>query len=215
MSILVIDVGTSGVRAAIVRPDATVTAEHRHRGPALDAGPRAGRVRRRRHGRRRRSRSPDAAWPRAGPVDGVGIANQRASTIVWDRATGHAGRRRGSAGRTCAPSATAWSCRPRASGSPPTSRPPRPRTCSTRPTPTRHATSASARSTRGSSGTSPRAGSTPPTSPTPASPACSRPTRPAGTTPCSTARASPPARCPPSSTRAARSARPPPSPARP
>ena len=29
MSILVIDVGTSGVRAAIVRADATVTAEHR------------------------------------------------------------------------------------------------------------------------------------------------------------------------------------------
>ncbi len=29
MSILVIDVGTSGVRAAVVRPDASVTAEHR------------------------------------------------------------------------------------------------------------------------------------------------------------------------------------------
>ena len=28
------------------------------------------------------------ARPTGGPVDGVGIANQRASTIVWERATG-------------------------------------------------------------------------------------------------------------------------------
>ena len=51
------------------------------------------------------------AWPGAvlaegGPVDAVGIANQRASTIVWDRATGEPVGP-GSAGRTCARSATA------------------------------------------------------------------------------------------------------------
>ena len=50
-SVLVVDVGTSGVRAAIVRPDATVEHEHHVRAPARHAGARPGRVRRR------------AAWP--------------------------------------------------------------------------------------------------------------------------------------------------------
>jgi glycerol kinase len=86
-SILVVDVGTSGVRASIVRPDATV--EHEHRIPLLPDSPAAGLV------------EFDAACmadavlevARAsledgGPVAGVGIANQRASSIVWERATG-------------------------------------------------------------------------------------------------------------------------------
>ena len=88
MSILVVDVGTSGVRAAIVRPDATVTDVHyREVLPDLAAA-------------RASSSSTPRRWPSAaleaaraslaagGPVDAVGIANQRASTIVWDRATG-------------------------------------------------------------------------------------------------------------------------------
>lgn len=87
MSILVIDVGTSGLRAAVVRPDATIaTEEHR---PFLPETPEPGLV------------QFDAAaladlalelaqrvLAEAGPVDAVGITNQRASTIVWDRATG-------------------------------------------------------------------------------------------------------------------------------
>ena len=87
MSILVIDVGTSGLRAAIVRPDATIaTSQHRE---LLPDTPAAGLV------------EFDAALMAAtalevaravlaegGPVDAVGITNQRASTIVWDRATG-------------------------------------------------------------------------------------------------------------------------------
>jgi glycerol kinase len=86
-SVLVVDVGTSGVRAAIVRPDATV--DHAYHAPVLPDTPAPGLV------------EFDAtlmaeavlAVARAslrdgGPVAAVGIANQRASTIVWDRATG-------------------------------------------------------------------------------------------------------------------------------
>ncbi len=87
MSILVIDVGTSGIRAAVVRPDTTVAVEHYRE--VLPDTPMAGLV------------EFDAnvladvaldlaarALAEAGPVDGVGITNQRASAIVWDRATG-------------------------------------------------------------------------------------------------------------------------------
>ena len=88
MSVLVIDVGTSGVRAAVVTPDATVTAEH-HR-ELLPHSPAPGMV------------EFDAARLAAtvlevagaaladtpGGVEAVGVANQRASAVVWDRDTG-------------------------------------------------------------------------------------------------------------------------------
>ena len=87
MSILVIDVGTSGLRAAVVRPDATIAALH-YRSFAPDT-PFAGLV------------EFDAArmaelvlevareaMAQAGPVDAVGVTNQRASTILWDRRSG-------------------------------------------------------------------------------------------------------------------------------
>ncbi len=87
MSILVIDVGTSGVRAGIVRADSTV--EHVHHLPVLPTTPFPGLV----------EFDPITmatavldlaahALDEGGPVDAVGIANQRASTVVWDRATG-------------------------------------------------------------------------------------------------------------------------------
>jgi glycerol kinase len=86
-SILVVDVGTSGVRAAIVRPDAGV--EHEHRIPLLPDSPAPGLV------EFDAGRMADAiletaraALEAGGPVAGVGIANQRASSIVWERATG-------------------------------------------------------------------------------------------------------------------------------
>jgi len=86
-SILVVDVGTSGVRAAIVRPDATV--EHEHRVPLLPDSPAPGLV------QFDAARMADAilevagaALEDGGPVAGVGIANQRASSIVWERSTG-------------------------------------------------------------------------------------------------------------------------------
>ena len=75
------------MRAAIVRPDASI--EHVHHEPVLpdtpapglvefDAAAMAGAV----------LAVARAALADGGPVDGVGIANQRASTVVWDRATG-------------------------------------------------------------------------------------------------------------------------------
>jgi glycerol kinase len=87
MSILVIDVGTSGLRAAVVRPDATVVAEvHR---PLLPSSPEPGLVEF--DASLMASTALDLARTllrEHGPVDAVGIANQRASSIVWDRATG-------------------------------------------------------------------------------------------------------------------------------
>jgi glycerol kinase len=86
-SILVVDVGTSGVRAAIVRPDATV--DHEHRVPLLPDTPAPGLVE---FDAARMAEAvldvAGAALQEGGPVAGVGIANQRASSIVWERATG-------------------------------------------------------------------------------------------------------------------------------
>jgi glycerol kinase len=87
VTVLVIDVGTSGVRGAVVRPDGAV--EHIHHVAVLpdtpfpglvefDAVARADAV----------VEVASASLADGGPVDAVGIANQRASTIVWDRATG-------------------------------------------------------------------------------------------------------------------------------
>ncbi|MEA2974151.1 MAG: glycerol kinase [Actinomycetota bacterium] len=87
MSHLVVDVGTSGVRAAIVGADASVS--HVHHRQVLPTTPNQGFV------------EFDAtvlaaaalevartALAAGGPVASVGIANQRASTVLWDRATG-------------------------------------------------------------------------------------------------------------------------------
>jgi glycerol kinase len=87
MSVLVVDVGTSSVRASIVGADATVA--HIHRRAVLPATPAPGFV----------ELDPAAlaqavldtcaaALDEAGPVQAVGITNQRSTTIVWDRATG-------------------------------------------------------------------------------------------------------------------------------
>ena len=86
-SILVIDVGTSSLRASIVRPDGTIDAMHRRALPPdtpvpglveFDAAELAAAV----------IELAGAALGEGGPVAGVGITNQRASTVVWDRATG-------------------------------------------------------------------------------------------------------------------------------
>jgi len=87
MSVLVIDVGTSSVRGSIVGADASVGHIHRRtvlpHTPApgfveLDAAEMAGAV----------LEVAQAALADGGPVDGVGITNQRSTTIVWDRQTG-------------------------------------------------------------------------------------------------------------------------------
>lgn len=87
MGILVIDLGTSSVRAAVVHPDATVSTEVRR--DTLPDSPAPGLV------EFDAVAVADAALACArevleieGPVEAVGISNQRASTVVWDRATG-------------------------------------------------------------------------------------------------------------------------------
>ena len=87
MSILVIDVGSSAVRAGVVRPDGTVSARRAETVPVQRPTP--GMV------------ELDAAFlaqallevargslAEAGPVEGVGVTNQRGTTVVWDAATG-------------------------------------------------------------------------------------------------------------------------------
>ena len=87
MKVLVIDVGTSGVRAGVF--DASGAARHTQHRTVLPSSPAPGLV----------ELDPvaladavvqvaQAALLAAGPVDGVGIANQRATTVVWDRASG-------------------------------------------------------------------------------------------------------------------------------
>ncbi len=87
MSILVIDVGSSAVRAGVVRSDGTVAA--RRVAPVPVQRPTSGMV------------ELDASFlarallevarsslAEAGPVDGVGVTNQRGTTVVWDAGTG-------------------------------------------------------------------------------------------------------------------------------
>ena len=87
MSLLVVDVGTSGVRGAVVEADGSV--HHVHHVQVLpdtpfpglvefDASALAGAV----------LDVAGRSLADGGPVEAVGIANQRASTIVWDRTTG-------------------------------------------------------------------------------------------------------------------------------
>jgi len=87
VSILVIDVGTSGVRAASVDADGTIDNVHyievlpTSPAPAFvefDATAMAAAV----------LEVANSVMQACGSVEGVGIANQRASTIVWDRSTG-------------------------------------------------------------------------------------------------------------------------------
>ena len=87
MSVLVVDVGTSGLRAAVLRADGEVQGLHYRPFPPsspfpglveFDATVMAAAVLEVAH----------AALAAAGPVQAVGITAQRASTVVWDRATG-------------------------------------------------------------------------------------------------------------------------------
>jgi glycerol kinase len=88
MSILVIDVGTSSVRAGIVRPDATV--EHVQRAPVPRSTPFPGMVEFDPAGVAAAALEVARAALAAvgGNVDAVGITTQRASAIAWDSRTG-------------------------------------------------------------------------------------------------------------------------------
>ena len=87
MSLLVVDVGTSGLRAAVVDGDGAISGlEYRSHPPSspfpglveFDATAMASAV----------IDVATKALDAAGPVAAVGITTQRASTVVWDRATG-------------------------------------------------------------------------------------------------------------------------------
>lgn len=92
MSLLVIDVGTSSVRAMAIDDDGEVLAEVQK--PCLPSSPAGGLVEFDAAGvadlaiavaRRVQARLAVEARP---PVRAVGVANQRASTVVWDAASG-------------------------------------------------------------------------------------------------------------------------------
>ncbi len=87
MNHLVVDVGTSGVRAAIVGADASVS--HVRYRQVLPSTPSQGFVEFDASAMAAAALEvARAALAAGGPVDSVGIANQRSSTVVWDRATG-------------------------------------------------------------------------------------------------------------------------------
>lgn len=87
MSVLVVDVGTTGVRAAVVRSDATIVGFTYE--PLPPSSPFAGLVEF--NGAALRDavlRVANSALTSVGSVQAVGITAQRASTIVWDSRTG-------------------------------------------------------------------------------------------------------------------------------
>lgn len=87
MSILVIDLGTSSVRAAVLRPDGTLDGELRR--PTPPDVPMDGLVEF--DARAYADKAIECArevLAEHGPVRAVGISTQRATTIVWDRGTG-------------------------------------------------------------------------------------------------------------------------------
>jgi glycerol kinase len=84
---LVIDVGTSGVRALAVHPDGTTT--HEHHEVALPSSPHPGLVEFDPVALAATARAlAERVAGEGGEIEVVGVANQRASTVVWDARTG-------------------------------------------------------------------------------------------------------------------------------
>ncbi|MEK7292079.1 MAG: FGGY family carbohydrate kinase, partial [Actinomycetota bacterium] len=87
MSVLVVDVGTSGLRTSIVRANGSI--ENYAYEAFAPSSPFPGLVEFDALAMRDAVlRVANISLAAHGPVDGVGITNQRASTIVWDRGTG-------------------------------------------------------------------------------------------------------------------------------
>lgn len=87
MRTLVVDVGTSGLRAAIVHDDGSVSDLHYEE--CAPSSPVGGLVEFDANVMYDAVRRVSIAAMGASPVDAVGITNQRASTIVWSAATGN------------------------------------------------------------------------------------------------------------------------------
>jgi glycerol kinase len=87
VSILVVDVGSSSVRASVVHADGT--AAHVHSEQVVASSPAPSFVEADAASIATSALSVAArALSEAGPVDGVGIADQRATTVLWDRKSG-------------------------------------------------------------------------------------------------------------------------------
>ena len=86
MRTLVIDVGTSGLRAAVVNDDTTVTDLHHEE--FAPSTPAPGLVEFDAEAMHAAVLRVAAAATGGRPVDAVGITNQRASTVGWRRSTG-------------------------------------------------------------------------------------------------------------------------------
>jgi glycerol kinase len=87
MKVLVLDIGTSSVRASVLRDDVSVEFEVARE--LLPDSPADGLVEFDAVALAACARTlAETAIAAAGPVDGIGICNQRASTVVWDRVTG-------------------------------------------------------------------------------------------------------------------------------
>jgi glycerol kinase len=87
-SVLVVDIGTSGVRSAIVDEGGTVGRVHHEAVLPTSPAPGLVEVDAARIAEVVRTTAA-AALAGVGTAVGVGIANQRATTVVWDRQTGH------------------------------------------------------------------------------------------------------------------------------
>lgn len=88
MSVLVIDIGTTGVRAAVMHPDASLGAVHYRRMPPSTPFPGLVEFDAVALAVAATELAEAALAAHGGPVSAVGVTTQRASTIVWDRATG-------------------------------------------------------------------------------------------------------------------------------
>lgn len=87
MKVLVLDIGTSSVRASVLNDDVSVAFEVARE--LLPDSPADGLVEFDAAALAKCTRAlAEEALAAAGPVDGIGICNQRASTVVWDQATG-------------------------------------------------------------------------------------------------------------------------------
>jgi glycerol kinase len=87
MSVLVVDAGTSSVRAGVVQPDGSLV--HVHAAPVPPATPAPGFVELDAAALAEAALEvANAALAEAGRVAAVGIANQRATTVVWERGSG-------------------------------------------------------------------------------------------------------------------------------
>lgn len=88
MSLLVIDVGTTGSRAAVMNPDGSLAEVVYRRTPPVTPSPGLVEFDAADLARTAIELATEALARHTGPVEAVGISTQRASTVVWDAATG-------------------------------------------------------------------------------------------------------------------------------